>query len=173
MNELPEEIHQIANAIALQLDDADEAAKVIEGRVKSLPNYPDIVNDLVARSIRDLTYQKRHQENRRLRHEQYHSTPKVDSLSDDVSKVERSFYDSYYVNGTTIGNLTGSMLDIEIHKAESNVKTHRFHIELFESLRDLVGDQERVRDRVTEKTLVKMFDKLRQQHGMSRKPQTV
>jgi hypothetical protein len=165
MAEFPEDVHDlIAQAVAEHPNDIPAAVEEAERRLRALPDFADLVAQLITQAVQDLVYQRRGMLNVALRREagDYDTKPRT-KLADspDTLAVWDNVY-NYFIDGRTLGDLRGNELQ-DIEASERNVaRGHEFNAELCRWLREQgVVDDRRVKDVVSERKLRTAFRRLR------------
>lgn len=130
--------------------------------VKRLSAYDELVDTLVEHAVHDLICDDRHSINTQIKHQSgvYYQTPKtVVGESTAVMRAEFSAY-SYRIAGTSLGEVLGKdLLDIagvEDNKADGHV----FNSTLLRRLSNVVPQNKKVRNAITQKKLKSLFAEL-------------
>ena len=130
--------------------------------VKSLSSYEELVDTLIEHAIHDLVCDDRHSINTRIKHQSgvYYKTPKtVVGDSDAVMRAEFSVY-SYRIAGTSLGEVLGKDL-IDIAGIEDNkADGHFFNSLLLRRLSNVVPQNKKVKNGITQKKLKALFAEL-------------
>lgn len=134
-------------------------------RIKRLPNYRSLVEDLIKGHVQTMIYEARHRQNVRIRREtgQYGQPSKVKV---GESKEVRDSYMScylYFIGGMTLGQMTGDDL-VEIALGEKmKAEGHMYNVKLLEAIQPFVKSDQRVQDAIPEKKLKGIFSRVRKE----------
>lgn len=153
----------VAKAVADHPADIEAATQAALRAIRRLPDYAELIDRLVYKSVRELVYDNRHVENvRAKRLTDFYAERgrrKVGPASPEMEEAYKSLYD-YYIAGQTLGSLLGVQL-AGIAASERRVAAgHEFNAALCEELDALVPDDRYVRDAVPEKRLRVIFQRL-------------
>lgn len=170
MSEMPEEVVQIITQSALEHpNDVDSAVMEAEASLRSLDSFPQLVNLLVRKAVRELVHQTRANSNKTVKKQSGYwqaqgNTRVVEVGSSTVVDVYGSVFDTYFLGGMCLGDLTGFMLDKLIIKSQEIAEGHVFNARLCSWLKSkgVQGDV-RVRDVVNESDLRTNFRRLMQE----------
>lgn len=140
-------------------EDIDLAVKLLRSTVVKAKLESAVLPDLLARAYRDLIHEARHHSNeaRRKVHGGYGQPPKATPGAAVAAIAAESLLHTYYINGQTLGSITGEeipyLIDIEQAKADGA----QFNANLLTRLRRHVKGEKTVCDCVDNKQVVKMF----------------
>jgi hypothetical protein len=164
---VPESVRKIADDAARDhLLDIEAAVAQVERNVRELPNFDQIVTNLLKVAIHDLVYDARHKFNVQMKRDtgRYGGPPTVRvGESDGVGRAFASVYD-YCIAGTVLGDIIGSRID-ELAEHEDNLANgHKFNAAVLRWLKSkgVKGDK-RVREVVSEGQLRNAFDRIQKE----------
>lgn len=150
-----EEAHENPNSI-------DEAVDATLVRLRELPTFDDMVNEMVRAGVRSVIEHFRHMANKAARRAAgcYGGRAKV-RAGLAVNKVSLDYY-GYYIGGRTLGKIMGEELD-ELGAAEAaRAKGSLFNSALCTFLSPLVPEGKNVEECVTGEELGKIFTELQE-----------
>ncbi len=161
---IPESVRLLAEAAA-QNNTQDIQAAVDEAvaSVRELPDYDDLVADLVRNCLQELVYDARHKTNVQIKRESgYYGQAGKPRQTGAVEEAYQSVYE-YRISGTLLGELRGEDLLPLVASETAIGNGHLFNASLLAWLaRDVkVPADKRVRQCVTEKKLRAEFDRLK------------
>jgi hypothetical protein len=143
-------------------EDAQQAA---EQKIRRLPHFRDLLQELVKTAVLDLVHRERGSVNRALRNQagEYGRPAKVVvGASEAVSRAYQSYY-NYFVGGSMLGMIKGEQL-LELAGQERALAAgHVFNARLLEELNRLVPADREVRQAVSERKLKGLFERLKQE----------
>ncbi len=147
-------------------DDIDAAVNSAVRRVQKLPNYADLVDDLVRSAVRHLIADCRHHENVAMRKDgnSYGGPAKVIAGS-AVNRIASDFY-AYYIGGRTLGTIKGEELAVIAASEAERASGHQFNARLCAALRPLVPEGKTVKECIKPGKLRSIFEGL---NGKKRK----
>lgn len=158
----------ISKTIRRFSDDIDAGTQAAFDAIKKLPNYLQLVDPLVFSAVRGKIWNARHNAtwNAKAAAERQGFSAKpskiIIGLSRDVQAAARSFYDSWYIGGMTLGRLTGEEL-IPLADAErARSSGCLLNAMMLEKLRPMVADHKTVRECVPERRARAIFRKLKE-----------
>lgn len=158
--QFPDSVLRIAEeAAAKYQDDIDRAAEKAEKDIRSLPDFDGLVEMLLSYAVRNLVHEARHKSNTQIRRitGRYGGPAKVVvGRSASVARACESYY-SYCVAGKALGSLLGADLEAAAQAENAIAEGHLFRVRLCRRLREMVPDEKRVRDVVSEKKLRAIF----------------
>lgn len=161
--ELPDYVAEIVDKMTLDnLDDIDEAARLAEEEIRAMPDFKRVIAPaLVTLAITELVYRSRCANNVKLKRENGPEpvVPNKVGISDSVAHIYKSVYD-LCIGRKTLGNMTGAELTEVAHSERAIAAGHSFNAALCERLRPLVGDDQCVRDAVSEKKLKAIWNQI-------------
>lgn len=146
-------------------DDIDAAVDAAMRRLCKLPNYTDLVDNLVRSAVRHVVSDARHTMNVAMRrsNSEYGGPAKVVAGS-AVNRVASDYY-AYYIGGRTLGTIKGEELtDIAASESE-RANGHDFNARLCRSLAPLVPKDKTVRQCVKPGKLRTIFEGLNGRKG--------
>lgn len=144
-------------------ENIDKAAEESEVKIRALPEFKQIQEQLVTAAVRELVYDHRHRSNVEMKRETGHyDTQRAFQVGSATAAAYQSVYD-YYISGMQLGSVLGSQL-ADISASEfAKANGHAFNAQLCLSLKRVVPDDKRVRDCVSEPKLRAMFTKIQKQ----------
>lgn len=164
---MPEHVMRlIQESVTKHGSDIAKAIDVAERRIRSLPDYGEIVDSLIHRCVQELVYTARGSLTNRLKNQLggYDQEAKVVvGESESVNGVYRSVY-THFIGGTMLGEITGDDIDALMESETAKAKGHQFNAALLKWLQaqGVIGDK-RVRDVVPESRLKKQYTRLLRQ----------
>jgi len=139
----------------------DATAAALLG-ITRMSSYDDLVVMLVEQAVKNLIFDERHLINVRIKYQAGAYNTKTKTVVGDSSAVMRAEISAYLYNvaGTSLGEVLGKDLldiaDIEDNRAEGHV----FNSRLLRRLSDVVPDDKKVKNAITDKKLKALFSEL-------------
>jgi hypothetical protein len=160
----PKEVYEIvAKAVEKFKSDNDEsialATQEAEKKIRALPNFNQMIAELITSSIRELVFDERHNKNVDMKRKAgvYGPPGKVNVVSSKSVREAAGISYQYFVAGMTLGLILGSQLpacaDQERRHGEGHFKNYRF----LSMLIPLVANDKRVMDCVSKKRIVMLW----------------
>jgi hypothetical protein len=164
MAETPEVLLEIVALAADQhRDNIDQAVDCAEKAWLSTEESPDFTAQLVRQAIRELIHNYRHQHNVAIRREAgvYGGPAKVVPSELTAGIAERSILDQYTIAGRVLGGIFGKELPALATSEREKAEGAAFNARLCERLATVVGDDQLVRDAISEREAWKLLRELR------------
>jgi hypothetical protein len=143
-------------------EDAQQAA---EQKIRRLPHFRDLLQELVKTAVLDLVHRERSAVNRSLRTQagQFGQPAKVVvGASQAVCRAYQSYY-NYFVGGSMLGMIKGEHLLGLAEQERALAAGHIFNARLLEELGAIVPAGREVQQVVSERRLKNMFERLKQE----------
>lgn len=139
-------------------NDVNAATTAALARIKKLPNYAEVVEELLRDAVQELIYDIRHRKNVQLKKQEaaYGGPSKVPSRSPAVRRVHQSLYE-YHIAGRTLGDIRGAELETIADHESKTADGHRWNAWLCRELARTVPDDKTVRESVSKKKLQALF----------------
>lgn len=153
--DLPEAVTAIVREAVAKHDAIGDATAEAEARIRALPDFASLVDELVRRAVAKLVGDMRHAVTTAIKKEtgQYGTGGKIDyQQSEAVNAVFQGMYD-LAVAGTKLGALYGEELPAAAETERNIGNGHLANARLLDQLRPIVKDGKRVRECVPEKRL--------------------
>lgn len=164
MSQMPEIVLTIVQEeTEANLNNISEATGKAEERIRALPEFNgQIVNSLITDQVRELVYRARHDlATETKRQAGYYGGPaKINRASPSVNGVYHRAYLNYCIGGKTLGDILGKELEAIIVGEKERSNGHLFNSELAAWCKAQgVGDEQRVRDKISEKKIKGFFER--------------
>jgi hypothetical protein len=158
---LTDQAKEIAkNALCGNMENVAGAVEQALAQIKGLPNYPAMAEGLVREAVKQLVYLARHQHNNTIKNHTganlQRAARRVAAYSPAVTNAHKSVYD-LCIDGTTLGSIKGSRLQVLLQRTVSTIAGHRLQEELLTWLTARVPSNKTVRESVKEDELAKFY----------------
>lgn len=165
--ELPPNFRKIINdAVERNRSDPVSAIDEAEEHFRNQDNFDTIVNQLVRKAVSDLIYQRRHDlttEAKRVARE-YGKGAKVKELGIGVQQAIKTWYDSFYIGGKVLGELTGADVKKILRRQRRMVTGHLVNIQFLEWLDTQKLPQDaRIRDTIKLEDAMQAYKRIEQE----------
>lgn len=156
----------IRRAAARHANDIEKAAEVAERDIRRLPNFNELVEQLVKTAILRLVHLARASANVTIRRASGGNPRVIVGDSEELRQIaDECIYLNYCIGSQTLGMLTGAEL-VEVADSEEAVaEGHLFNVKLARYLKRLVPDDKRVKDVISETRMATIFRKLQTNRG--------
>ena len=134
-------------------------------RIKKLPEYEAICEELITEAVRGRLHDARHKNNEGIRREAYGDVrPKVLVGRDsDVNALELRSYFNYAIAGKALGDLTREELQTTAETEARIASGHLFNVRLCNALEPRVSKGKTVRQSIKETELQQVFQAVAKQ----------
>jgi hypothetical protein len=150
----------IHKAVEKNPNDPNSAIEEVIGSAHSLPEYGQTLAQLVRIAISNEVYKHRHTltvEAKRASRE-YGSGNRVNPTGLGVSRVYKSFYDSFHIGGKVLGDLTGIDVKHILRRQRAMVKGHLVNIKFLEWLEQQeIPQDKKLREVVAVETAMEQY----------------
>jgi hypothetical protein len=158
----PESVIVIAKDAAKKFpSNIEGAVDLAEKQIRKLPDFEEMVDQLVRNTIQDLIYDLRHRSNTKTKNDAgyYTAEQKVSKTSEITDTIYNSVY-SYCIGGTVLGEILGADLPTIADNERQIAAGHDFNASLCSKLSTLVPEDKKVREALPEQKLKKIFNSI-------------
>lgn len=136
---LSEQIKDIAHDAASRFPESPvQASAYAVGEVRKLPNFDNLIDEMVTQAVSTAVYEARHKITKRLKNDIGYYTRaserKQPASSSALNRVYRNVFNSYLIGGKTLGSITGAEIKPLIARIRSQVRGHEVNLRLLQWL---------------------------------------
>lgn len=146
------DVREIVVKAVVKFSDAQEAIDEVLERIRNLPHFPALVDDMIRVAVQDYVFRVRHENNRAMRKQSRNESGRCrrrKATQADASRtVQRMCRYNLFIDGHTLGDLRGEQLQPLADRQREQIAGLQFHVELLERLAKIVPPDRTVRQAV-------------------------